>query len=79
MNIPGYVLSKSQELYHQLLNTILVAGLSNNGWTVPNLSYVSIEAVAPSMPLGTLWYDTDSNKLVVKTAAGLEAITSVLI
>jgi len=79
MEIPGYIRSANQELYQQILNQILVAGLSNRGWTVPNLSYANILVAAASMPLGTLWYDTGSNKLVVKTASGIEAITSVLI
>ncbi len=79
MEIPGYIRSANQDLYQQILNQILVAGLSNRGWTVPNLTYANIQAVSPSMPLGTLWYDTDSNKLVVKTASGIEAVTSVLI
>ena len=79
MNIPSYVLSKFQETYNQLLNTVLIQGLSDRGWTVPNLSYANILVIGPSMPLGTIWYDSDTNKLVVKTVAGYEAVTSVLI
>jgi hypothetical protein len=85
MEIPGYVVSPNQELYQKLLNITLINGLSDRGWTVPNVAYATIQALAPSMPLGTIWYNTDTNKLVVKTgqaslsSTGLEAITSVAI
>lgn len=79
MELPSYIKNSSQETYNQQLSQILISGLSNRGWTVPNLSTVNIELIGPSMPLGTIWYDTTINKLVVKTADGYEAVTSVLI
>ncbi len=85
MELPTYIKNLSQETYHQLLSQLLIAGLSDRGWTVPNVSYATIQLIAPSMPLGTIWYNTDTNKLVVKTgqasmsSTGLEAVTSVAI
>lgn len=58
----GYLTSEMQ-LYQDELNQALQNGLSNNGWTVPQLKTTEITQIAPSMPNGTLWYDTDTNQL----------------
>lgn len=73
----GYLTQEQQLWLDQFIQT-LNAGLSNNGWTVPNLSTADITTVAPSMPLGTIWYDSDVNKLKVKTGnpAVIEQIAS---
>lgn len=76
MNIPTFIKNLSQENYHEQLNQTLQNGLSNQGWTFPNLSSAQITEAAVSMPLGTVWYNTTINKLVVKTSSGIETISS---
>lgn len=79
MNIPTFLHGtneQNQAFFEELFQTLL-QGLSNNGWTVPNLSTADITSVEPSMPLGTIWYNTNLNKLQVKTSGGVETITSV--
>lgn len=67
MDIPTYVhvSPEGEEFYNEELNQTLQDGLSNNGWTVPQLTNAQIIAVAPQMPVGTIWYNTDDNKLQV--------------
>ena len=83
MNIPIYVnnpdnTSTGDENYNADLNQTLLDGLSDNGWTVPNLSAADIATIEPSMPNGTIWFNTNLAKLQVKTASGvIETITSV--
>lgn len=76
MELPTYIKNSSQETYHQLLSQLLIQGLSDLGWTVPTLTGDNIVTVAPTMPVGTIWYNTTINKLMVNTATGVETITS---
>lgn len=62
----GY-LTSSMQMYNDELNRILRNGLSDDGWTVPNLTAAQITQISPEMPAGTLWFNTDLKKLVVKT------------
>ena len=68
MKIPTYIKNTNQENYNELFNQTLRAGLSDNGWTVPNLTSAQITTIGDSLPVGTIWFDTDLAKLVVKTA-----------
>lgn len=78
MKIPTYLQWGNQNYYNSDLNQTLNAGLSDNGWTVPNLSTADITTIEPGMPKGTIWFNTDLSKLMVKTADGvIETITSV--
>lgn len=73
MNIPTFVrvkfvqadgyLTPEMQLYNDELNQVLQNALSDNGWTVPQLTTAQITAIAPKMPSGTLWYDIDTNQL----------------
>lgn len=73
MNIPTFVnvqytddegfLTTAMQLYNDELNQAMQNGLSDNGWTVPQLTTAQITAVSSLMPNGTLWYDTDTNQL----------------
>lgn len=71
MDIPTYIKNANQENYHELFNQIMRGGLSNNGWTVPQLTTVQINLIKDDMPIGTLWFNTDLAKLQVKTAGTL--------
>jgi len=73
MNIPTFQnvkytdekgnLTSAMQMYNDELNQALQNGLSDNGWTVPQLTTAQITAVSSLMPNGTLWYDTDTNQL----------------
>jgi hypothetical protein len=73
MNIPTFArvqfvqgdgyLTSAMQLYNDELNQALQNGLSDNGWTVPQLTTTQITNVASTMPNGTLWYDTTTNQL----------------
>jgi hypothetical protein len=71
MDIPSYVELDDQDIFFEELVQTLQQGLSNNGWTVPQLTNAQLTvdpAIAPDgtvttlanlMPDGTLWYVTD--------------------
>lgn len=73
MNIPTFAnvqftqddgyLTSAMQLYNDELNQALQNGLSNNGWTVPQLTTTQISNIQSQMPNGTLWYDTNTNEL----------------
>lgn len=59
MNIPTYIKNSNQENYNEELNQSLRGGLSNNGWTAPQILNADLLLVAPLMPDGTIWFCTD--------------------
>jgi hypothetical protein len=63
VDIPTYLYSEdfkqSQSFFIELCQTLL-DGLSNNGFTVPQVTDAFLTSIAPIMPDGTLWYVTDS-------------------
>lgn len=76
----GYLTSQMQ-MYNDELNNILRNGLSDNGWTIPEVTKAQLAAIMalPSdqqMPNGTIWYVSDKppltpyNELVVKMDDG---------
>lgn len=71
MNIPNYIQTENQEPYHEQMNQYLRANISENGWTVAALSAANISQVQDSAPVGTIWFNTDIAKLVVKTAGSI--------
>jgi uncharacterized lipoprotein YajG len=76
MQILTYIKNANQENYHELFNQTMQNGLGNNGWTVPQQNTANITVLASVMPLGTIWYNMDINKLQVLTATGVQTITS---
>jgi hypothetical protein len=62
------------QLYNDELNQTMQNGLSNNGWTVPQLTTAQITQIATQMPNGTLWYDTDTNQLKGKINGAVTVI-----
>lgn len=75
MDLPPYVNMAPEDeiIYQQDLNQTLRDGLSNNGWTVPQLSDAELRVnqvqnpangqlttLAQLMPNGTLWFVTDA-------------------
>lgn len=73
MNIPTFVkiqfvqedgfLTPEMQNYNDELNQALQNGLSDSGWTVPQLTTTQITQAATFMPNGTLWYDSTTNQL----------------
>ena len=70
MQLPTYIKQENQENYHELFNQVLVAGLGDLGWTVPQATSANITTFAQTMPLGTIWYNTDIHKLQVLVLTG---------
>lgn len=76
----GYLTSQMQ-MYNDELNNVLRNGLSDNGWTIPEVTTVQLTAILnlpldQQMPNGTIWYVSDKppltpyNELVVKMDDG---------
>ncbi len=76
MDLPTYLDIEdkdSQVTYQQDLNQTLRTGLSNNGWTIPQLTHAQLTAdvvtdpstgvpttLAALMPNGTIWFITNA-------------------
>jgi len=71
----GY-LTPSMQDYHDDMNQTLRGGLSDNGWTVPNITGTDLVAIAPSMPDGTMWYESDAKVIVFKINGALRKVTT---
>lgn len=63
MKLPIFVKGNNNDKYQDDLNQTLDGSLSDNGWTFPRLTTAQITAIAPQMPNGTTWYDTDTHEL----------------
>jgi hypothetical protein len=70
MKLPQYLYGDNDDIqrYFALLLQILSLGLSDNGWTIPqqsasNIGIITNWAFTPVMPAGTIWFNTDINKL----------------
>lgn len=48
------------EDYEQDLNQTLRNGLSDDGWTVPEITDAELNSIYTEMPNGTIWYVTDA-------------------
>lgn len=90
MNLPTYIKNANQENYHEELNQTLQGGVSDNGYTVPQVTNAqltvdpwiapdgTITTLALGMPNGTLWYVTDGAPadLVVKRSGVLRRVST---
>lgn len=73
------MLTHEAQLFMASLNQYMQGALSDSGWTVPQQGQVFIDARAAdtTTPNGTIWFNTSTSKLNVKTASGvIEVITS---
>ena len=94
MDLPTFLAGNIDDLqnFFELMFETLRTGLSNAGFTIPQLTTAQITAISmPTdlndstqyMPNGTLWFNTDLAKLQVQTAivlgvgATIETVTSV--
>ena len=69
-------LTPSMQFYHDDMNQTLRDGLSDNGWTIPNITATNLVAIEPSMPNGTLWYESDNHVVVIKINGALRKVTT---
>ncbi len=76
----GYLTSQMQ-MYNDEMNNILRNGLSDNGWTLPEVTKAELAKIVAlpleqQMPNGTIWYVSDKppltpyNEIVVKMDDG---------
>lgn len=69
-------LTPDMQSYMDLQNQALQNGLSNNGWTLPQVTAAQLVAVQPVMPDGTMWYETDAHEFVIKINGALRKVTT---
>lgn len=62
--------------YEDILNQSLQNGLSDNGWTMPEITAANLAIIAPDMPNGTFWLETDANEVVIKINGALRKVTT---
>jgi len=80
MDIPTYLINQGQPQFMEALTQTLREGVSDNGFVIPSLTTAKIAEVAPEMPVGTIWFNTNLKKLQVLTdltGPVIETITSV--
>jgi hypothetical protein len=81
MDFDTYLLGVDNQNYNEYLAQTLRDGLSDNGWTVPNLTTAEIGSIAamltpsglPLLPIGTIWFNTTLAKLQVLTARAADS------
>lgn len=75
MDIPSYLVYQGQAQFIELLTQTLQGGVSDNGFVIPAQAFATIAALAnmypPILPAGTMWFNTDTMKLVVMTAGAV--------
>ena len=80
----GY-LTHQMQLYNDELNNVLRNGLSDNGWTLPQVTQAQLTQIdsftgVDEMPNGTIWYVHDDDSLVyevvVKINGALRKVTT---
>lgn len=86
MNIPVFsdvqyvktdgFLTSPMQIYHDQLNQALQNGLSDSGWTFPPITAANLAIVAPKMPDGTGWYESDAQVIVFKLGGSLQKVTT---
>ena len=69
-------LTPDMQIYEDELNQALQNGLSDNGWTLPQITAANLALIAPKMPDGTMWYETDNKEFVVKINGALAKVTT---
>ena len=80
----GYLTSQMQ-LYNDELNNVLRNGLSDNGWTLPEVTQAELTEIIAlpadqALPNGTVWYVHDTGtavyEVVVKINGALRKVTT---
>lgn len=69
-------LTPEMQIYNDQLNQALQNGLSDSGWTLPQIDAVDLVEAFMFMPNGTVWYVTDTNEVVIKINGALRKVTT---
>lgn len=67
-------LTENAQMYMDELNNSMQVSLSDNGWTTPQNTTEQIDTIQSQMPNGTMWYDTTTNKMVIKAGGNKFAL-----
>lgn len=70
VNENGFLTNEIQMFIDQLMQS-LQSGISNNGFTFPQVDTATITLLEPRMPNGTAWFNTDLALPQMKTAPGV--------
>lgn len=71
----GY-LTPEMQIYNDELNQTLQTHLSDNGWVFPQITAANLVKIAPSMPDGTGWYESDAKEMVFKLNGSLFKVST---
>lgn len=69
-------LTPSMQIYNDELNQTLQNHLSDNGWVFPPITAANLVKIAPMMPDGTGWYESDAQVMVFKLGGALRKVTT---
>ena len=70
------LLTVNAQIYNDTLNQSLRTCLSDNGWTIPQLTQAQITTISADMPNGSVWYDITNNVFVGKQNGTLVKFTT---
>jgi hypothetical protein len=71
------MLTSDMQHYMDNQSQTLHDGLGDDGWTLPQQTTANINTIAPNMPNGTMWYDTNTNEFKVLIAGVVKVVTVV--
>lgn len=77
VEILTFVEGQDPILYEMEFNQTIRQLLSSIGWVLPRLTNAEVASFTSIIPRGAQWYNTDLNKMQIRTAGGVETITSV--
>lgn len=69
-------LTDPMQYYFDEQSQALMKGLSDDGWTFPQVTATQLTAVQADMPNGTAWYVTTSNEIVFKVNGALRKLVT---
>ena len=69
-------LTSEMQFYYSTLNQSMQGALSDDGWTFPQVTGAQLTDLAPDMPDGTGWYETDAHVVVFKINGALQKVTT---
>ncbi len=73
---PDGYLTPDMQIYNDILNQSLQNALSDNGWTLPQITAANLILVEPDQPNGTMWYESDAHEVVIKINGALRKVTT---
>lgn len=71
----GDLTNEMQIFFDELIQSLFL-NLSDNGYVIPSVSAADLPSIEQLMPDGTMWYESDSNELVVKINGALRKVTT---